>query len=138
MNTVQIAAVTVGGTLAGLLALGACGAALSSDPDPEPTSAAAAESLERNAAPTPPPARPTTPTPTPTTPTPTTDLDDVEEAAIAGLALEMAWESMSYSDQQDMCLAYNVAPDWSWRQFGEGEATGLTRAQFDSWFQRVC
>lgn len=76
-------------------------------------------------------ARPSSPTET------STGMSQEESSQVRSLALELAWDRMDYTAQQNICLLYEQMPEYAWSQFADSD-TGLTRAEFDSFFLSVC
>lgn len=61
-----------------------------------------------------------------------------QDRRISALALEYAWDGMSASEQENICLLYNTMPDYAWQRFDEGAEGQLTRAQFEQFFDGAC
>jgi hypothetical protein len=58
---------------------------------------------------------------------------------ISDLALQIAWEGMSLSEQLDVCTAFEIAPTMSYEAFSEGFGSGgPSFAEFDEFFSSVC
>ncbi len=56
--------------------------------------------------------------------------------------LQQTWDETSYSDQQDLCTFFNMAPDAAYDAFNGGFAsdmgTDFPRPLFDEFFSGVC
>lgn len=131
MSTAKIAAITVGGTLGGLVLLGGCvGLVASQTPTAAPT-AAPEPTVTVTEKPTPKPAVTVT-----EKPTPTAEADNYGAALLA-----LAWGQQSPSEKEDICLGYNLlGPVETYRLFQEGadEPLPVTLDDVETFFDAVC
>ena len=79
------------------------------------------------------------PTPAPTVTVTEEPLSASDSEVLGNAALAYVWSEMSYSDQEDFCTAYNVAPDYAWSELRDSASdVGITRQSFNDFFQGVC
>ena len=120
-------AVTAVGITIVAVSMSGCGVVESqAEPEPTPTVTVTAPSTPR-------------PAPTVTVTERAYEEDDYQDSRLNALALDLAWDQMSYEEQGSICLMYTTLPDFAWSQWQDaGGDTGLTRAEFDSFFSGEC
>jgi len=52
--------------------------------------------------------------------------------------MEDAWNKQSYTDQKNLCVLFNYAPDRAWSAFDDGSEHLVSRELFDEFFGGKC
>lgn len=119
-------AVTAVGITIVAVSMSGCGVVESqAEPEPTPTVTVTA---------------PSTPRPAPTvTVTERAYEDDYQDSRINSLALDLAWDQMTYDEQDSICAMYLTLPDFAWSQWQDADGGAvLSRAEFDAFFSSEC
>lgn len=142
MKTPTKIATLAGGTLVGLTVLGLIVGPQDESPSEQPTTVEAETSQSPEPTPEPEPAPEPEPEPEPAqapAPERETFTPPNAEDDLARIVLDSVWRDTSFTDRQDMCLLYNLAPDMAWDAFSGGDEDAvISRSIFDEHFTEEC
>lgn len=64
--------------------------------------------------------------------------EPVQSKSLGTISLELAWETVSTSEREQVCSLYSVVPEQAWELFAEKAGDSVTHSEFTAFFDEEC